>query len=427
MKRDFMTFAKLTASLESNSVQSVQDELKTTEVSNQVTDATIGLEENISDIESTETVIEKAEEGADKLTEVIVTVKESSEDTGTLSPLEQSTVAVTHETIMASLGYSTSVFSMESFNVSRDAGKTIATLEASANSIFDKVLQAIKNAFENLLIFVQKLLSNNFLLQRYWEKINKQVSAVSGKGPNDKTMTESARALASPFLEARPNDIQSTITGMHKTAMGMLDVSMLGLKRIDEINFKFKGEVNKDVSEFMNLGDYGIPRLDYTIVRDTKNSQGHNIRGNLYGYLVNGRSMNVVASISGISSAVKEYVRVATEAKEIPVASVDILKDTMAKAAEIMKGVKEFDSKRSYIKNAISRIMQSLAQSQLVGVPSLVSSKAREIESDLGYIRGLRSVINSIIGRFPLECFKIAKAFIDYCANSLKHYDTAAA
>lgn len=419
-----MTFAKITSSLESLSVE--QDISKTnvseTITQPEMTDAVSDLETEVTEIEQTGSAIDAGEEGIDKLSELAATVKQNSEETGSLSAVEQKAVAITHESIMTSLGFPITVASLESRSNLRSSEAVIATLEGAIENLFKNVVKAIKQAFENLLLFIQKLLSNNFLLQRYWDKINKQIAAVAGQTPKKEIMTESARALSTPMLKDAPGNIDTTFDLMHKTAVGMIAVSMEGLKEIDKINFKFSGKLGNDVGHLVDLGRYGIPRT-----RNAKNENGLLSSDSTYGYLTNGRSMNVFVGMLGIQTPVKEYVSNSSGVEEIAVARPDVLKDVMGKAAEIMKGVKEFDSKRSYIKNAISRISQYMTQSLLTGIPSLVSSKARQMEDDIGYIRGFRQFVNGIIGRFPLECFKIAKAFIDYCANSLKYYDTSAA
>ncbi len=417
-----MSFAQIISTLESEnntgSVEYQQEEpIETTVSATDVTDGASELNASYEQIDDVDTGITSAENAVVAIGELTDAVSEKVENGGSLSEFDEAVIHTTHETIMRSLGMSNQLTTLESLTLGQKGPALVTTLENLATDIVSKVVQAFKKALEQLLIFVQDLLRNNYLLQRYWDKVNKQVQAVAGQTPSTDLMSESARALSTPIVADAPGNTTSSIDLMYATATGMMKASMVGLQEIDKLNFKFDKLESTSVNHLIELHRYGVP---HTVGMVSK--QGMLDLKNTYGYLANGRSMVVEADFLGMKNPVKEYVSNSLDAQKVLVGTPDVMKDVMQKASSIMKDIKAFDSKRSYIKNAISRIAQYLTQDTVGGIPALLSKKARGYEQQLGQIRGMRRFVNGIIGRFPLECFKIAKAFIDYCKNSLKYY-----
>lgn len=416
-----MSFASILATMES-SPSELHIEPEVQETSNTAVDATIDvidgsseLEKNINDIDSVDTGITSAENAVEQIVELQNTVSEKLQSTGSLTDFEQKAVQITYESIMSSLGISSAVLTNESIGYSDRAKNLVATLEEKGQGLMASVMNALKAALDSVLVFIQDLIRNNYLLQRYWNKINEQVRKVKGQTPTKETMSESAKALsAGGYLAKDPKAIDFSIDEMYATAVGMMKASDAGIDMINKLNFKFDKLEDRSLNAVLDLAKVGIPAVK-------SGEAGKTNRG--FGYMTNGRTVvRVKENIFGVSKAFEGIVSNGEMAERIAVATPEQMHAIMGKAETIMKLIKAFDSKRSYIKNAISRITQYLSE-DLSFYPSLVNKDVKDFRQNMANIRGMRSVVNAVVSRFPLESFKIAKAFIDYCRNSLKHYN----
>lgn len=418
-----MSFAKIVQSVESIG-QETPEQMEIHESTNtavdqtlDVIDATADMESKMHDIDQIDTGIDSAEVAVDRLADLQNTINEKMEHTGSLTEFEQRAADITHESIMASLGMPVVQLTNESIKYNQRASHLVATLEEKGQGLMKSIVESIKRALESVLVFIQDLLRNNYLLQRYWNKVESQVRAAKGKTPSQDTMAESARALtAGDYLSRDPAAVQFSINEMYATAMGLMKASDVGIDAINKLNFKFDELESRDLSFILDFSRHGIPGVKSGEAAKSDRA---------YGYLTGGRSVvRVEADLFGVSKAFDGFVKNGEVAVKIAVATPEQMQDIMGKAEAIMRAIKSFDSRRSYIKNALSRITQYLAQDVLF-YPSMVSKGARDTRNNLNMIRGMRKVINDVIGRFPLESFKIAKAFIDYCKNSLKYYGSA--
>lgn len=422
-----MSFAKFLSTVESignETPENMEVHVATNDAVNvaldsDTTDAVTEMDSKMRDIDQVDTGIDSAEAAVERIAELQGTISGKLERTGSLTDFEQKAVEITHESIMFSLGLPTAQLTVESVSYDQRATSMIATLEEKGQSLMQSIVQSIKRALESVMTFVQDLIRNNYLLQRFWNKVNDQVRKVKGQVPTKQTMSDSAKTLsAGGYLAKDPMAIDFSIDEMYATAMGMMKASDVGIDMINKLNFKFSELEDRNLEPVLNFQKHGIPGVNTGEAAKTKNA---------YGYLVNGRSVvRVEASLFGVDKALEGIVSNGDIAETIAVATPEQMYSIMGKAESIMKAIKSFDGKRSYIKNAISRITQYLAQDALF-YPSLVSKGARSASDNLGAIRGMRKVINGIVGRFPLESFKIAKAFIDYCRNSLRYYDGSTA
>jgi hypothetical protein len=422
-----MSFAKFLSTVESignETPENMEVHVATNDAVNvaldsDTTDAVTEMDSKMRDIDQVDTGIDSAEAAVERIAELQGTISGKLERTGSLTDFEQKAVEITHESIMFSLGLPTAQLTVESVSYDQRATSMIATLEEKGQSLMQSIVQSIKRALESVMTFVQDLIRNNYLLQRFWNKVNDQVRKVKGQVPTKQTMSDSAKTLsAGGYLAKDPMAIDFSIDEMYATAMGMMKASDVGIDMINKLNFKFSELEDRNLEPVLNFQKHGIPGVNTGEAAKTKNA---------YGYLVNGRSVvRVEADLFGVSKALEGIVSNGDIAETIAVATPEQMYSIMGKAEAIMKAIKSFDGKRSYIKNAISRITQYLAQDALF-YPSLVSKGARSASDNLGAIRGMRKVINGIVGRFPLESFKIAKAFIDYCRNSLRYYDGSTA
>jgi hypothetical protein len=413
-----MSFAQFLTTLESHSTDDpVVHEASNTAVdvslSTDTTDAVTEMDEHMRSIDQVDTGIESAEVAIDRIAELQSTVSDKLQHTGSLTDFEQKAAEITHESIMSSLGLPAVKLTNESTSYDQRASSLIATLEDQSQSLWQKIVAGVKRALEMVLVFIQDLVRNNFLLKRYWSKTMEQVKKVSGQTPSKEMMTDSAKALSVPeSVTNDPKDVEKRLQLMAATAMGMMRVSDISIDEINRINFKLGKLENDRLTDVMQFGKEGIPPV-------------RTAEGEAYGFLTGGRSI-VRASGVFIDRAYEKMIVSGAETTEIAVGTPEVMNDAMGLADKIMDAIRKFDSKRSYVKNILSRVQQFLVQ-DVMSLPAMVNKSMADARHEINKIRGLRSVLNSVIGRFPLESFKIAKAFIDYCRNSLKYYNTASA
>lgn len=364
-------------------------------------DAESELESNVSEIDNISTGIIEAEGAIERISEIQGQVQENI-DAGhsSLSPVEEVSIQASMESIMTSLGLPYSRATLESVAYGQRAAHCVATLESENRSMMERIANGFKILVDQIITFIQNLFRNSWALLKYADYVQKRVDKIRGVQPSKQEMTSSSAKALSVNGKAD----QSSISSLAKTAANLMGASTIAAEEVEKLNFEFSGDSGKD-QHYAKI-----------ISHVTLDKAGNG----LYGHLTGGRSFNIKESVdAGLEITAVNNGAIATV---IPVASEKEMRSLLDNARSIIKSIKDFDSKRSVLKNAASRISQYVAQ-DLTNSAGLVSKSARNRSRSLGYIRFKRGLLNKVIGRYPLEAFKIAKAFIDYARHSLAHYN----
>ena len=380
----------------------VKEDLETTSdtsiniAAQEAVEGQVELEQDVNKIGEISDGIESGEQAIEQLTDI----KEHAEAGETMSPVEQTLIQTSMESIMGSLGMSIPVSTTESLN-SRRSANIVPSLEGVISDVVQNIIKAFKTAVETVIDFIKNLFRNSWLMLRYIKKVKEAVKEASGKRPSDATM--SGRAASQFSVEGIADE--RSIMAIGATALTLIDNATTCALKIKDLNFSF-GEEGTDQSETreMVFGKLNRTKKGYL------------------GYMLNGRSfIPVPDAVRGL-----DYMTVQNggQADVITIASQGDLLNYIDTAEEIINRLKKFDSTRSVIANAASRIIQNLTQEATM-YGGIVSKNSREMSSNIGYIRGWRQVLNRFIGRYPLEAYKTAKALADYCKQCLTHYTSA--
>lgn len=364
-------------------------------------DAESELESNVSEIDNISTGITEAEGAVERISEIQGQVQENI-DAGhsSLSPVEEVSIQASMESIMTSLGLPYSRATLESVAYGQRAAHCVATLESENRSMMERIANGFKILVDQIITFIQNLFRNSWALLKYADYVQKRVDKIRGVQPSQQEMTSSsAKALS---VDGKAD--RSSISLLVQTARDLMEAASAASHEVEKLNFKFDEGSGKD--------QHYAKMISYITLDRVGNG--------LHGHLTGGRSFDIKTPFCSELSITA--VKNGETAKTIPVASEKEMKSLLSIARDIIKNIKEFDSKRSVLKNAASRISQYLVQ-DVTNTVGLVSKKSRDLSLNLGYIRFKRGLLNKVIGRYPLEAFKIAKAFIDYARHSLAYYD----
>lgn len=342
--------------------------------------------------------VDEAFAASDTIDEVQGVVKDIDEEGRTIDPMTEKMIATTMESISAALGVTLEVPSLESVSYADRAGSVVATLEAAKEGILARAAKALKAAMETVWLFIQNLLSNTWMLEKMHKKALEAVeNAKSSTKTPDPTMTTMAKEVSiGGVAEAKNTEMFA------KTAEDLLDVANRAADKINEINFNFSEKGGSFSMIFHSLQPSGFSRVKV---------DGEDTYSNLTGdrhYRSKGESRWEVATF------------------DKPAEKADVLNQTeqmqaIKTAGDIINGLKALSSKRSRIKNGISRVAQFITEFVASGLPS-VTKAGRDMAGGMHHLRHWRQVCNTALLRAPLEAFKIAKALTNWAAASAAKY-----
>lgn len=373
-------------------------------------DVTADLESENKDVDDISSGMDDAIDAQSQIAELKQSVEENGEDGRSMSATEELAVNVAMESIHSSLGLKWEPLTLESVSYRKRRETVVATLEASVGNIADKIVEGFKRAMNAVIDFLVNLLRNNWVLKKYIESMSKKVKALKGDQPTEEFMPESATALS---IDGKADF--ETAKEMYDTAMGSLKVTAAAIDFANSLNFKYSDYQSSGVSGEFDPGSF-LPRR--------KSEEGR-----YSGYLVNGRAYQLNDYLAKRMGADKMYadIKVVGEiAPEAKVLSKQEMLSTVKMADDIVDEIKRAESKKSTIKNIISRVTQFVS-GVFAAYGSMVSKAAKEYQANIDRIMGVRRLINSVVSRLPLEAFKTAKALTDYVRHSLKYYKSAEA
>lgn len=383
--------------LEPEEVNDVYSETEVTEAESDLVNTSIGID-NIS------TGINDAEKSLDTINELTSTVKEDGATP--ISESEEKLIVATHEHILSSLGLPSVQCTLESIPLSDRRERLVSTLESSSDNIFKNILKGIVKILNNVIDFIRNLIRNSWLLKKYLNYVREKVKKLNGN-PTKEFMSESAKAISCDGKA----DMES-IKKMNATGLGLMKISDTAAAIFKNTNFKYRLENDEKLSlKGIMIDDGLVPRNNSSFSSKTSST---------WGYLANGRAFTA----AGTFFAKKSYEDLITSsnlAEEAKVASISEMNEVLNMAEVLIKRISDYDRNVSVFKNMASSITQYITQYGLTNI-SLLSSKADDAANDLGTIRGYRGVLTSVSSKFPLETFRIAKAFISYASNSCKYY-----
>lgn len=358
--------------------------------------------------------IDGATDAVDNLCEMQDLVQQAADTgTGNLSEVAATSIETTLESIMYTLGTSYTVPSLESVAVGDRATNMVSTLESAKNSILDKAIKGLKVLLDQVLAFIQNLVRNSWVLNKLLEKAKAKASDLKGKVP----AIEKMETCASTFSIDGHSD-KSTIARITQTAFDMMSLSSYAADEINKINFtsKREGEANAFEGKFVLKDGFEI---NTTIDTGDKDDI-------VVGYLTKDRGFKTTRAgmFEGHRKAFASVVSGGKLSDSIDVASIGEIDKCLKNAGELIKEIQKFDSKRSVIKNAVARI-SAIGDEVANTYGSLVSKASRERVGRIQYIRTYRSIMNDIIGRMPMEAYKIAHGLIQYAGASAGHYKPA--
>lgn len=210
-------FANLVATIENlEEVAPVEDAVTAAETTAEVAEATSAVEADVTQIENVDQGIEAATDAHDKLGELTeiaetslaaegeeVAEGEVGQEGEGLTEKEAALVEITHETIMASLGYKVErkTYTAESFSNKRSRRQvTIDTLESltdKAKNLGQNILKALKSAFDTVVGFIAKIINNRALMEKHLNNLESRVKALTDNlTPKDKTISAGAATLS---------------------------------------------------------------------------------------------------------------------------------------------------------------------------------------------------------------------------------------
>lgn len=356
------------------------------------------LEAEYKDISDVDTGIDTAIDAVSALDELHDTVKEDVPEDGSLSKLEEVSIQASLESILTSVGLTYVVPTTESLTSKERTKHIVASLESNSKGLFDRIIAAFKRTVDSVVAFLQNLFRNTWVLSKYMEWVRTKLDKVTAQVPEKKEMTESAKAMF-----AAGESSYDSVVKMNKTAEALIEMSLAAVDEINDLNFKFSGADDRVSSDI-------VPNRKLAMNKGT------------YGYLANGRGFEPSSEHTfSMSRLFDRTIAVGTPGKTAEILSRKDMESTLKMAADIITGIRKIDSKRSVIRNLTSRIIQTVTEISTQYGGS-VSKSARQKNYQMRVIGGKRRLLNSAVGRFPLEAFKIAKAFIDYVRHSLKYY-----
>lgn len=374
-------------------------------------DAEAELEGSYKEIDDIDTGMDDAVDAQGQIAELHESVEENGESGRSMSALEESSVNVAMESIHQSLGMQWVRPTMESVSHRGRRAEMLATMESAAGHIGTKIVEGFKRAMQALMDFMYNLLRNNWVLKKYIDAMRKRVQALKGDTPTKEIMPESATAMS---VDGKIDD--TTIQAMYKTSMAMLKATEAAIDHVNKLNFKFAEKESDTLGGEHNPSRY--------LTRHTASDGGQ-----VFGYLTNSRAFvetDAVTRVLGATSVFSHIRRYAEGAAEAPVLNKQQMLNMLDSADDIIKEIARAESKKSTIKNIISRVTQYIAGTGGVYV-GLVSKAGRDYVNNYANITGIRKLLNSVISTMPLEAYKTAKAFTDYVRHSLKYYKSAEA
>lgn len=373
------------------------------------TDVVDDMEGEYRTIDDVETGIEAAEDGQSHISELKSVVEENGESGKSLSESEETSVNVALESIHESLGMKWVQPTMESVTYRKRREAIIATMEAAQGSLADKIIKGVKATVSAIMDFIMNLIRNNWVLKKYIQAMEKRVSLLKGDAPSKTTMPESAAAMTvkgqADIESAKALYMSSDIQ------MKMVDIA---INMVDQINFR--GGVVSKVIPHEILPVHMLP-----------DQYADGRKGN--GFLVNNRmyaTHQSSAQFTGIDSAFAGIMSAGPSANEAEVLSGSEMKQVLKWAGDIVTSIGTIEAKKNRLKNFVSRVIQLFAE-VTTAQASMVSKSADAVSSNFTAIRMFRRILNSVIGKMPLECYKTAKGLIDYVRHSLKYYKSAEA
>ncbi len=170
-------FAQIIATVENLEEQQNQGNAQNlVQVQNELNDGVSEMTEDIAESESIDAGMEAGEQTVQKLDELKEAVEETADENGEVSEFVEKAAVATYESLMASLGVSVTISTMESFNT---GSGIVATLEAQSEGIFNKILTGLKAVFETVIQFFGNLLRNRASLIKYLEKTKAKLASVT--------------------------------------------------------------------------------------------------------------------------------------------------------------------------------------------------------------------------------------------------------
>lgn len=164
-------FAKIIATNED--LTEMEVELDTNQGAQQATEAVI-------DVQADAEIVDNFDGGLDQAQNAVANIDELSEnlqqmqDNGGITEFAEKTAQVALESIMASLGLSHEVPSMESLT----SKNIIATLEEKSESLLSRVITGVKSAMDAIVSFIQGLLRNRSALIKYLEGLRQKLGGI---------------------------------------------------------------------------------------------------------------------------------------------------------------------------------------------------------------------------------------------------------
>lgn len=400
-----MNFNDLVLSIEEHIPETYVQPIEQAEgaaIQTEVIEETSQLEDEVEHIDKIDKASTDAEQAIESIDEVVEVI-DDEDAPATLTPTEEKVVEVSLESIYSKLGMDQSKATLESFGRKSNRKSVVATLEEKSEGIFKKLLNAIKAAGSYVLEFIQNLFRNSWILSKYCASVRNKVKKIgNSEEPSKKEMEDSAKAMS---IDGDASG--ASLDPMFKTAMDLINLSEKLVEKVNTLNFKFKGDADED-----------FEKDDFLV-------KGGNIvsRGKGYaGFLTGDRA---ITEIAWETELLRATYNTAPWTPKIAGKAVVLTPRQMNQAVDmadkIIAALKKMESKQSKIKNLVSRIIQGVAEIGTV-YGSAVSKEARNKMKAMARIRNFRSFLNKGLSKYPLEAFKIAKAFIDYANNSSKLY-----
>lgn len=346
------------------------------------------LQGQVDQIDQAEEALEEAENAVGVIDDVTGVLQEQEEQGKPVTDAQVDLIEATHESLMYRLGLNPAFPTMESVSFADRHTTIVASLESERKSLFAKIADAVKYAANQVVEFIAGVVRNSWVLGKYLDYVQKRVRALDKSA---KAQAEDMKASAKQMSVDGKADFDSVKQLTHG-ATELLSRATAAVNDLAATNFKF-GDVNPnvEVAKFVPAG----------------------------AAITGGSRVTPISVLTGT----KIYkIEPGAEAATAKVLNPGQMNEALVSAGKIITAIKAFDASNGRIKRFVSNLTQYVAQAA-VTLGAVVSRDAKEKEREMAYLRGFRMLLSSVIGKFPLEAFRSAKAIIDYVRNSLRQYD----
>lgn len=353
-----------------------------------------GLIEKLEQNEQLGQGIDDAFTATDTITDVIEVVK--SDEGGAVDQVTENLVNQTLESIANHLGLDVPEVTVESGSAGQRRAQLVESLEERKAGILDKIIAGMKALASNFVAFLQNLVRSNYMLKRLIDRAAKTVESLGDKKASEKVIDCPQISVIYGHMTLTGNE---AVQKLHEGAEKMLKRCAEGVEEIKKLNFNFK-EADSLVSNNMYM---------YSPGQWSAFSAGAP-------ELANGRHFAKGGTDGAWEIKTSEHLK---EVKA-PVAKVEEMKQHLKICYDLQKKLADFDKSRTPVQNALSRLIQGMYELGS-GAAGLIPAAARQSASQ-HYYRKVRSLINSMLSRFPMEVFRSIKAILAYVNASAAVY-----